>query len=78
MESIGVSQFKARCIALLKQVQETGEGLLVTHRGQPLARIEPVLALPSRARLGALRHLGTVRGDLVNSDFADEWEMEQS
>lgn len=31
--------FKARCLALLEDVARTGEPLLVTKRGKPLARV---------------------------------------
>jgi prevent-host-death family protein len=72
MKSVGISEFKSHCIALLKEVDETGVGLVVTHRGRPLARVEPME--PAGARLGALRHLGEIRGDLVYTDFSDEWE----
>ncbi|MBI3924528.1 MAG: type II toxin-antitoxin system Phd/YefM family antitoxin [Armatimonadetes bacterium] len=76
MESIGISEFKSKCIALLKELQSTRTSLIVTHRGRPLARIEPILNEEEPRRLGALRHLGRIRGDLVMIDFPDEWEME--
>lgn len=41
MKSIAISEFKARCLALLEDVARTGETLLVTKRGKPLARVSP-------------------------------------
>jgi len=41
MTTLQVSQFKARCLRLLKQVQRTGEELTVTLRGKPLATVGP-------------------------------------
>ena len=38
------SRFKAQCLALLDEVAETGESLVVTKRGRPVARIAPVQA----------------------------------
>jgi prevent-host-death family protein len=38
------SRFKARCLALLDEVAETGESLVVTKRGRPVARVAPVQA----------------------------------
>lgn len=77
MKTIGISEFKAHCIALLKELQRTQSPLIITHRGRPLARIEPVVNSECK-RLGALRDLGEIKGDLVNASFADEWDMEAS
>jgi prevent-host-death family protein len=40
-KQITATQFKARCLRLLDEVAETGETLVVTKRGHPVARIEP-------------------------------------
>lgn len=39
---VSATQFKAKCLALLDEVAETGEALVVTKRGKPVARVEPV------------------------------------
>ncbi|MBV9947253.1 MAG: type II toxin-antitoxin system Phd/YefM family antitoxin [Myxococcales bacterium] len=39
MKSIAVTEFKARCLSLLEDVARTGEPLVVTKRGKPLARV---------------------------------------
>ncbi len=39
---ISASDFKARCLALLDEVAETKETLVVTKRGKPVARVVPV------------------------------------
>jgi len=74
VKTIGISEFKAGCIQILKDVQRTREPLVVTHRGRPLARIEPVPEV-GRKVLGSLRHMGEIRTDLLTVDFTDEWEM---
>ncbi len=75
METMPISEFKARCIAVLKEAQRTRKPLLVTLRGRPIARVEPVVEdLPPR-KLGALKGKMEIRGDIVASDFGDEWEM---
>lgn len=42
-KEITATQFKARCLRLLDEVAETGETLVVTKHGRPVARIEPPL-----------------------------------
>jgi prevent-host-death family protein len=75
-KEILISQFKARCIAELKRVQQTGQPLIVTRRGTPIARVEAVRAASGPAvRLGSRRGHATSRRDLVRFDFTDEWEM---
>ncbi|HEY6464019.1 MAG TPA: type II toxin-antitoxin system Phd/YefM family antitoxin [Polyangiaceae bacterium] len=41
MKSVAISDFKAHCLSLLDDVARTGEPLLVTRRGKPLARVSP-------------------------------------
>jgi prevent-host-death family protein len=67
-----VSTFKAKCIAAVREVQRSGTPLVVTLRGEPLVVVEPVLRT---RQLGALRGEVTFRGDLVETGFAHEWEM---
>lgn len=40
MASIAISEFRRRCLTLLEQLP--AEGLTVTKRGQPIARVAPV------------------------------------
>lgn len=47
MRTIPAGQFKARCLRLLDEVAETGETIVVTKRGKPVARVEPVAEPPS-------------------------------
>ena len=37
--SISASEFKAKCLALLDEVAEKGQPLVVTKRGKPVARV---------------------------------------
>lgn len=39
MQLISASRFKAQCLALLDDVALTGEELVVTKRGRPIARV---------------------------------------
>lgn len=73
---MGISEFKAKCIAILKEVQRSRRGLVITNRGQPVARVEPMPERTEKRRLGGLRRLGRIHGDLVETDFPEDWEME--
>ncbi|MGB7845125.1 MAG: type II toxin-antitoxin system Phd/YefM family antitoxin [Candidatus Acidiferrum sp.] len=79
MQEIAISKFKATCLAVLDRVRKTGEPVIITRFGQPVARIEPPDAQPpKRIKLGG--GVGTMRilGDIVGpiSDISD-WEAAQ-
>jgi len=42
MRQIPAGAFKARCLTVMKQVQSTGEPVIVTKRGTPLVKVVPV------------------------------------
>ncbi len=42
MKQMRASTFKARCLAVMKDVQATGEPVLVTKRGIPVVQVVPV------------------------------------
>lgn len=75
MEEIAISEFKAKCIAILRKVNSTGRPVLITRRGKPIARVEPA-AVEAHRSLGSLRGQTELRGDIVYTDFTGEWEIE--
>ena len=41
MKDVAVSKFKAQCLALVDRVARTGEEIVITQRGKPVARLIP-------------------------------------
>ena len=74
MKTVILSTFKAQCIALIREAQRTAEPIIVTRRGRPLARIEPVREPVPRRRLGKQRGRMRIKGDIVHADFSADWE----
>lgn len=58
--SIPAGRFKAECLALLDRVAATGEALVVTKRGRPVARILPFTEEAVRPLLGSVTELGDI------------------
>ena len=75
MKTMLVSEFKAKCIAVLKEVERSGEPVVVTSRGRPLARVEAFSNGARGKQLGALKGSMRIRGDLVRADTTGDWEM---
>ncbi len=75
MEEIQISKFKATCLAVLARVGETGNPILVTRFGKPVAQVVPPPPNCSGSWLGAMRDRGRIHGDLVApvSELSD-WE----
>ncbi len=57
------TDFKEHCLAVLDRVAKTGQGVIVTRRGVPLARIEPVSTPIPRSLLGTVHY--AEQADLV-------------
>ncbi len=80
MEAIPISRFKATCLAVLERVRRTGEPVLVTRRGVPVAEVVPASHhAPGVRRLGGAAARGTIVGDVVGpvADAAD-WAVLRS
>lgn len=72
-ETIGASDFKARCLELLDRVHAHGGEIVVTKHGEPVARVISVQAGSTSLR-GAWRDRGVVHGDIVHGDWTEEWD----
>ena len=46
MRTIKASEFKARCLKLMDEVTATGEPLVITKDGGPVAQVGPVVSRP--------------------------------
>ncbi len=75
METMAISEFKARCLAALERVRRTGRPLLVTRFGKPVAQIDPPPVSGRKRWLGAMQGKGRIVGDLVAPLGADGWEV---
>lgn len=76
MKVISISKFKATCLAVMEEVRQTGQAVLVTKRGEPIAEIVPASRpVEGKRRLGVLAGRGEVVGDVVGPlDDEEEWE----
>ena len=74
--TISISEFKATCLAVLDRVKRTGQPILVTRRGEPIAQVIPPLpAERSKTWLGCMAGRARIRGDVISpATEASEWE----
>ncbi len=61
MREIKASEFKAQCLAILDNVD--ADGIIITKRGKPVARLVPISPPTSAHLIGILKGKGKVRID---------------
>lgn len=75
MKSVSISEFKAKCLGLIEQVDKTRQPLRITRHGRPIAELIP--AGPDRKRkfLGDMAGTVEILGDIVSPVIdLDEFE----
>jgi prevent-host-death family protein len=78
-ETVSISDFKARCLAILDRVKKTGRPVIVTRRNEPIAQVVPPPPVEGRVPwLGSERAAGQIVGDIVSPAVSPkEWEVLQ-
>jgi prevent-host-death family protein len=67
MDEVSISEFKAKCLALLEQVRKTKKPLRITRHGKPVADVVPAVPIVDRAALfGSMRNSIKILGDIVS------------
>jgi prevent-host-death family protein len=74
-QTIPAGEFKQRCLALLDQVAETGQPIVVTKRGRPVARVVPMDTLGNPLE-GSIRILTDHDEDLFSTGVL--WDAERT
>jgi antitoxin (DNA-binding transcriptional repressor) of toxin-antitoxin stability system len=76
MKEVPILEFKAKCSALLRQVQKTRKPLRVTRFGKLVAEIVPPAADASAGWLGSMKHRIEILGDIVGpASGENEWKV---
>ena len=74
-QTIKASDFKAKCLGLMDQVNQTGEEIVITKNGKPISKLVPYRSRP--------KSLFGLHGDKVHSkdDLIEpidvKWDAEQ-
>lgn len=75
LRTISAGEFKNRCLALMDEVNETGEEILITKHGKPVSRLVPAQkAAPEM--WGRYRDEIQIIGDILSPVApAEEWDV---
>jgi prevent-host-death family protein len=77
MRTIRASEFKAKCLAILDEVERTGEAVVILKRGRPVAHLVPPALgqekYPQRSLEGTVEILGDILEPVLPAEM---WEAE--
>lgn len=77
MKKLSAAEFKARCLAIMDEVRTTKEPVLITKRGEPVAKLVPS-DKASDDFIGRLEGVVKVVGDIESPiEPAESWEALQ-
>ena len=75
---VGAAEFKAKCLALLDEVQATGVPITITKRGKPVATVSAAqVEKPRKPMFGSMKDTGRISGDLdepIDPDWEAKWD----
>ncbi|MCH2516842.1 MAG: type II toxin-antitoxin system Phd/YefM family antitoxin [Dehalococcoidia bacterium] len=74
MRTVKASEFKAKCLKIMDEVAATGEPVVITKYGVPVAQLVPAVQKP-KTLFGALKGSILYMGD-VTSPIDVEWNAE--
>jgi prevent-host-death family protein len=74
-KEIAAGEFKAKCLHLLDEVQQTRKEIVITKRGRAVARLVPVeKEIPKL--FGRMKGSGKILGDIIGPT-GEVWEADQ-
>lgn len=74
MKQIPAGKFKSRCLAVMDEVQATGEPVLVTKHGKPVVKLVPA-EIMDESIFGYMSGRAKIVGDIVSPVTPlEDWE----
>jgi len=74
MQKIPAAQFKAQCLAVVEQVEESRRPVVITRHGKPVVQIIPVESDENEI-FGFLAGNGRIVGDIEKTIPAADWNL---
>lgn len=77
MKTMTVSKFKATCLEVLGNIEKTGDQLVITKRGEPIALVSPPpIEKKKKNWVGICKDEIEILGDVVSPALSvKEWEV---
>jgi antitoxin (DNA-binding transcriptional repressor) of toxin-antitoxin stability system len=72
---LSASEFKAKCMACLAEIEQFGTPITITRRGRAVAVLGPVKQPVRKSPRNSWARRGRILGDIVNGDTSALWEV---
>ena len=72
METLSVSEFKAKCLSVLQDVNKQKKRVIITKRGKPIAEVIPH---ESEDKEVPLEDTVVFIGDIISPVAEEDWEV---
>jgi prevent-host-death family protein len=72
---VNATEFKAKCLAFLDEIQKRGEPITITRRGLPVAVLGPVRGSAWKSPKDSWAGKARIVGDIVSADTSGLWEV---
>ena len=66
------AEFKAKCLKILDELE--ADGILITKRGRPVARVIPAVEADNKKLIGSMKGKIEIHGDLFSTGM--KWNAE--
>jgi prevent-host-death family protein len=71
-KTIPASEFKSRCLKILDEL--SGEGVVITKRGKPIARVTPLKKKTGKDFYGCMAGKIAIKGDILTTGI--KWDAQ--
>ena len=72
---VSATEFKAKCLALLDEIEQRGASITVTRRGRPVAILGPAKKSSWKSPRNTWASKAKITGDIVNVDTSSLWDV---
>lgn len=72
---VSATEFKAKCLAFLDEIEECGAAITVIRRGRPVAVIGPAPRNSWKSPQDQWAARAKIMGDIVNTDTSSLWDV---
>jgi prevent-host-death family protein len=73
--AVNATEFKAKCLAYLDEIEQLGGPITITRRGSPVAVLSRAKKSAWKSPRNSLAGKVRIVGDIVNADMSSLWEV---
>jgi len=73
--TVSATEFKAKCLAYLDEVEQHGGSITITRRGRPVAVLGRAKLTAWKSPRNSWAAKGRIVGDIVNVDMSGLWDV---